>query len=201
MHGLINKAIQSFVGDAFGLPVWQAVLHVTGLWETVGAEGFDPLLIYDPGVTRAVLDATAAEVGRPVDELLEDLGNYLVSHPRNEVLRRLLRFGGENFTDFLRSLDDLRGRTRLAVPDLDLPDLTLQDLGGGRFRLVAPDCPPGYGLVLAGALRALADDYGALVVLDHRREGEAGESLQIDVHDPAFHAGRRFELAAPGERP
>lgn len=202
MHGLINKAIQVFVGDAFGQAAWQATLHRAGLWDAIGPDGFDALFTYDDAVTRALLDAAAAEVGRPAESLLEDLGTYLVSHPRTEALRRLLRFGGDSFTDFLRSLDDLRGRTRLAVPDLDLPDLGLQDLGAGRFRLTAPDCPPGYGHVLTGALRALADDYGALAVLDHRGpDGQPGESLLIEVHDPAFHAGRRFDLATADQPP
>ncbi len=61
--------------------------------------------------------------------LLEDLGTYLVSHPNVQGLRRLLRFGGAGFIDFLHSLDELHDRARLAVPDLDLPQLELRDHG------------------------------------------------------------------------
>lgn len=207
MHGLINTAVQHFLGDAFGPAVWRACLHRAGLAEVVGPDGFEPLVIYDDAVTQALLAAAAVETARPVDSLLEDLGTYLVSHPRTEGLRRLLRFGGDSFVDFLRSLDDLRGRSRLAVPDLDLPDLRLLDLGEGRFLLRACDAPPGYGLVLVGALRALADDYGTLAVLEHRlaecgcgaeRGPDGGEAVWIEVHDAAFHAGRPFALATAG---
>lgn len=200
MHGLVNKAFQSFLSDTFGPSQWHAVLRRAGLWESVGPEGFDPLHRYDEPVTAAILAAAVTELGRPADQLLEDLGTWLVSNPRTEGLRRLLRFGGLTYTEFLRSLDDLQGRARLAVPDLDLPALVLGGAGAGRFVLTCPDCPPGFGLVMLGVLRAMADDYGALVVL-HHQGGEAGapgphaETVTIELHDPAFHAGRRFDLA------
>jgi len=228
MHGLINKAFEGFLVDSFGAAKWQAILRGAGLVDEVGSDGFDALRLYPDAVTEAVLNAAVAELGRPRESLLEDLGTYLVSHPRTERLRRLMRFGGGCYTDFLRSLGDLNGRTRLAVPDLHLPRMTLEDLEPdapvpGRFRLTCHDCPPGFSLVVLGILRAMGDDYGALVVLeplarpaaagrrvqDPDRAGPAAdagampggrvdECLVIDVHDPAFHEGRQFELAAVG---
>ena len=207
MHGLVNKAFQSFLTDTFGQPIWHAVLHRAGLWDLIGAEGFDPLHRYDLEVSEAILSAAMAELGRPADQLLEDLGTYLVSNPRTERLRRLLRFGGLTFTDFLGSLDDLQGRARLAVPDLDLPRITLQRLGAERHVLTCHDCPRGFSSVMLGLLRTLADDYGALAVVEpvEAAVSEPGglrpvrdERLTIDLHDPAFHAGRRFELAEGG---
>lgn len=200
MHGLVNKAFQSFLSDTFGQSNWHAVLRRAGLWDSVGPEGFDPLHRYDDAVTGAILTAAADQFGRPPDQLLEDLGTWLVSNPRTEGLRRLLRFGGLTYTDFLRSLDDLQGRARLAVPDLDLPALGLRGAGEGRYLLTCPDCPEGFGLVMLGILRAMADDYGALVVLHHHgaAPGASGprlETVTIDLHDPAFHAGRQFDLA------
>lgn len=205
MHGLINKAFQSFLTDTFGTSVWHAVLHRAGLWDDVGIEGFDPLHRYDPAVAQAMLAAASAELGRPSGQLLEDLGTWLVSNPRTEALRRLLRFGGLSYADFLGSLDDLHGRARLAVPDLDLPELSIRAHGGGRFDLICRACPQGFGYAMLGLLRSLADDYGALAVIeleagptdgacDLRRRGD--ERLRIEVHDPAFHSGRRFDLSA-----
>lgn len=207
MHGLVNKAFQSYLADTFGVPAWHAVLHRAGLWDSVGPDGFDPLHHYETDLSQAMLAAATAELGRPSDQLLEDMGTYLVSNPRTERLRRLLRFGGVNFSDFLGSLDDLAGRARLAVPDLDLPELSLRPVGPGRFVLTCHDCPRGVDIVLLGLLRALADDYGALVVIEGEGEG-AGPDLRvrgdarltIEVLDAAFHTGRRFELADRGAK-
>jgi hypothetical protein len=202
MHGLVSKAFQSFLSDTFGEPAWQAVLHRSGLWDSVGPEGFDPLHVYGPEVGPAILSAAAAELGRPGEQLLEDMGIYLVSNPRTERLRRLLRFGGLTFTEVLGSLDDLPGRARLAVPDLDLPEIALDPAGDGRFVLTFRDCMPGFAQVMMGILRTLADDYGALVVIEAAEPAQAlppasDERLVLVVHDPDFHAGRAFDLADP----
>ncbi|WP_323019747.1 heme NO-binding domain-containing protein [Pararhodobacter sp.] len=204
MHGLVNKALQSFISDAFGGVVWRDVAQHSGITQLLGADGFEAMQSYDDSLTEAVLDAAVVLLRRPRDSLLEDLGTYLIYNERMEPLRRLLRFGGVSFTDFLYSLDELQGRSHLAVPDLALPDLAISEVGADRFLLTCTGGPLGFGHVMVGILRALADDYGALVVLEHQgirltdRAGGAPcmvELIEIAVHDPAYHAGRRFDLA------
>ena len=126
--------------------------------------------------------------------MLEDLGTYLVSHPSVEALRRLLRFGGLDFVDFLHSLEDLPGRARLAVRDLALPRMELDVLGERRFELRCIDAPEGFGHVLVGLMRAMADDYGALAVLEHLGRKGRVERIGIDVTMSGFSPGRAFNL-------
>jgi hypothetical protein len=40
----------------------------------------------------------------------------------------------------------------------------------------------------------MADEYGALVVLEHDRIGSSGAMLAIDLPDPRFAKARRFAL-------
>lgn len=204
MHGLVNKALQSFIGDSFGDAAWREVAQRSGIAQILGPDGFEAMQNYDDSLTESVLDAAVALLRRPRDSLLEDLGTYLVSTEKTDSVRRLLRFGGVSFTDFLYSLDDLQGRSHLAVPDLALPHLQLDEAGTDRFMLTCSAGMPGFGHVMVGILRALADDYGALVVLEHRgalaaeQTGGADrvvELIRIEVHDPAYHAGKRFDLA------
>lgn len=210
MHGLVNKAIQSFLRDTFGAAFWDDIAQLSGIAPELGPDGFEAMEIYDQWLTDALLAATTERLARPRETILEDLGTYLISSDKMDPLRRLLRFGGVSFTDFLYSLDDLQGRTALAVPELVLPELRLfeDDTVPGRFQLICHACPPGFGHVLVGVLRALADDYGALAVLEHagsrpsREPGERrlvhapDEVITIDLYDPDFHAGRQFALAA-----
>lgn len=194
MHGLINRSIQCFLRDAYGQERWHSVVQAAQL----DFDSFETMLHYDDAVTEALLDAAAAVLGRPRDTVLEDLGTYLVAHPNLEPLRRLLRFGGVRFLDFLHSLDDLPERGHLAVPDLDLPQLELIERGGGEFTLLCRGGPAGSVHVLVGVLRAMADDYGALVLLDHSGRDGGAETISIHLLDHCFTEGRRFALAAGG---
>jgi hypothetical protein len=199
MHGLVNRAIQCFVADMHGGAAWAAVARGAGL----DGPGFEAMLTHDPALTRQVLAAAAQVLARPEAEVLEDLGTYIVSHPNVGALRRLLRFGGEGFVDFLHSLDDLRDRARLAVADLELPQLDLQDRAADRFSLRcmtgAPyrqdDAMVGFGHVMMGVLRGMADDYGALVVLDHAGAQAGCEVIEITLVERCFSTGRDFALA------
>jgi len=210
MHGLISRAIQSFLQDSYGASLWDAVAVRSGVGMALGPDGFEAMQRYSPEIVGAVVTTASQLLGAPRESLLEDLGTYLVSNDRLEALRRLLRFGGVSFTDFLYSLDDLQGRTRMAVPELHLPELTIDEDGPGRFILTCHQCPAGFGHVMVGVLRTLADDYGALAVLEHRgskpsqgagcrrADRTCDELIAIELYDPAYHAGRSFELALPG---
>lgn len=193
MHGLIFRTIQVFVQDTYGPETWADIAARTEL----DAPVFEAMFHYDPALRTQLLKAASQILGKPSDALLEDVGTYLVSNPKREALRRLMRFGGDDFIDFLQSLDDLPDRARLAVSDLHLPDLEVMDLDQGRFVLnVAPGLP-GFGHVLVGVLRAMADDYGALVVLEHEAGSpEAPETVRIEVIETAFAEGRFFALGA-----
>lgn len=192
MHGLINRAIQSFFCATYGAERWLRVTEAAGF---ENAE-FEAMLIYDEDKSRALLDAIAMELDRPLNEVLEDIGTYLVSNPQTESLRRLLRFCGVSYLDFLHSLDDLPDRARLAVADLHLPALELREHAAGCFSLTCDPGLPGFGDVLVGVLRAMADDYGALAMLEHSGGTDGRDVITITLIETAFAEGRSFELGA-----
>ncbi len=194
MHGLILRTFQVFVQDTYGPDTWLAIAGRTDL----EVPDFEAMLNYDPETFDRLITATEAELEKPCDAFLEDVGTYLVSHPNSEGLRRLLRFGGVDYIEFLHSLDDLPDRARLAVADLELPDLELRDFGGNEFHLNVGDGLPGFGCVMVGVLRAMADDYGALVLLDAAPARRGLQSVEITLIETAFAEGRDFELAAGG---
>lgn len=194
MHGLINRSIQCFVRDTYGVQQWLHVARAIGM----ASEGFESMLTYDDVLTEELLSQTSRVLNKPEEMLLEDVGTYLISHPNSQVVRRLLRFGGESFSDFLHSLDDLPDRAKLAVSDLELPELELIDGADGTFTLlVQGDHHSGFAFVLIGILRALADDYGALVLLDQIETPDGNIAIEISLLDIDFSEGRSFSLAQP----
>jgi len=195
MHGLINRAVEGFVRDTYGRDTWMAVIQPLDL----GYTEFEAMLSYEAALTPRLIAAIADGLDKPMPEVLEDIGTYLVSHPNVEALRRLLRFGGDTFVEFLHSLDDLPERARLALADLHLPRLELRDHTASFFSLAVEAGPggiEGFGHVMIGLLRSLADDYGALVLLEHKGTRGSTEIIEIHLLETAFAEGRDFNLGA-----
>lgn len=192
MLGIIHRAFESFVRDTYGAATWAGIVQRAGL----AVDHFESLMRYDPAICEDMIAAAAHVLARPRDTILEDLGTYLVSHPNLERLRRLLRFGGVNFVDFLNSLEDLPARGRLALPDLDLPHVVLHDQGSGIYHLQCRMQIAGIGHVVVGLLRAMADDYGVLALIDFGQTLPNGaETVVIQLLDYRHSNGRRFDLA------
>lgn len=193
MHGAVNKAIEWYITDTYTRAVWDGIAREARL----KSPSFEAMLAYEPRVTERVIEAAVARIGKPRDALLEDLGIYLVSHPRYEGLRRLLRFAGVTFEDFVLSIDELQDRARLALPDLDLGPIRVSVLGASRYRVCCGSGWTGFPQVLAGGIRAMADDYGALVTLALLPEAEDGlAAIELTLHAPHHTTGRPFDLAA-----
>lgn len=190
MHGLVNRAIQAFTRDTQGASCWAAVAARVGAPEA----GFEPMLAYPPDMTQAMLAALAERLGVPVTAVLEDLGTYLVADPRRSALRRLLRFGGAAFPDFLHSLAELPARVRLALPDLALPGMAVTEDRTGVFRLAIAPGLHGSGHVALGLVRAMADDYGTLALFDLAERRDGGAVLTVRLVDTDHAVGRGFVL-------
>lgn len=193
MHGLINRAIEMFVRQTYGTKTWIGLAEKLAL-ETVE---FEPILTYDDDLTLAVLSELSAQLERDIPDILEDIGTFLVTHSSTEALRRLLRFSGRDFIEFLYSLEDLPARAQLAIDDLNLPHIELREHALERFSIIVRDValdelPLGY--VLLGLLRALADDFGALVLLEHKGTKDGTETISVCILNASHNEGRPFVL-------
>lgn len=194
MHGLIGRALETFIADAHGDALRGEALSRAGL----PPDGFASARRFSSASGSLLLRAASAATGLPSAALLTDLGIWLVSQRRNEPIRRLVRFGGGDFHGFLHSLEDLPARGRLAMPDLDLPRIMLIDRAPSYdIRTEFPQW--GAGHVLSGVLRGMADDYGVLAVVEHAgghrvRGGPCAERIRVEVADDAHTDGRRFDL-------
>lgn len=199
MHGLVNRSLECFIRETYGAACWQEIRVAAGL----DFDAFEAMLSYDDHLTEAVITAAAARLDRPREALLEDFGHYLVTAPGCETLRRLFRFGGESFADFVHSLARLRDRGRLVLPDLDLPDIAVQEGPQGHFALrprwsgAAP--VTGFCSAIVGLLRAMADDYGALALCEHRVVAGEGDVVIVRMLASAHSEGRAFDLGRAAE--
>ena len=189
MDALLLRSLQSYVIDTFGPARWQTACRRAEL----AVDTFEPMLHYAPGTADHIAGIVAEVLGRPVEAIWEDVGIHLVTHPDREGVRRLLRFGGVSYADFLHSLEELPGRARLASPDIEVPDIVLRDIGEGRFELYCQSHLRAVQRVLVGLLTAMADDYGVLCVI----EPGSDDRTAIFVADSGHAKARQFDLARP----
>jgi Haem-NO-binding len=189
MEALLLRSLQAYVRDTFGLPLWQAVCRRAVLT----TETFEPMLRYESGTADRVAQSAADVLGRPAETIWEDMGTYLVTNPGHEGVRRLLRFGGASFADFLQSLEEMPGRARLALPDLRFPEMTVTEQAPDRFEIRCQSRFRGFPRVMVGVLTAMADDYGSLCVID----AEGASSISVCILDSLHAEGRRFDLSRP----
>ena len=185
MHGLICRAIEGFVKTQHGMEAWAAIRASAAL----PFDGFEALRIYDRDLVEAVLDGTAEAIGSDRDALFEDVGHWVCTHPPLESVRRLFRFTGATFLDLVYALDEVHDRACMAVPGLDLPHYRLKQAGPEEFRIASRWSIAGGAALLTGALRAMADDYGTLALIDatgaRQVDGRWLEEIELRVvlHD------------------
>jgi len=190
MLGVVNKAIEEFVITVHGGAVWQEVLR------DIGTPGFrfEPMLMYEDEKSYALIRALSKRLSKPQQDILDDIGTYLVTPPNGGALRRLLRFSGSSFDDFLFSLDDLNDRVDLALPDLQLPQIMVIPQTIDRVHVRVSQTWSGFAYVLQGLLRAMADDYGTLVFLDVRRDITDSACIEVILIENNFSAGIDFDI-------
>lgn len=183
MQGMINRSLESFLRTTYGDAIWQEILHLA----RINQGDFLAMASAHPSDGRRVVWAAARILGKPVDEMLEDLGGWLV---RLEPIRRLLRFSGTDFVEFVHSLDELPGRARMILPDLPPHGLTVERAGPHTYAIRLEGAPAGWIWVLAGALRGMADDYGTLALIV-----VSGQSISLSIALEDHATSRPFDLS------
>ena len=183
MLGLVNRSIEVFLRETYGEKLWQEIASRCG----VDGRGFNSLRNYPDEVTTKLLRDAALKLGKSTFEILEDTGSWLV---RLEPLRRLLRFSGGEFADFVLALEELPGRARMALSGLDFPPLIVTKKEGEHYLIHGTGWPNGMPWIIAGALRGMADDYGVLALIEAGREG-----VKMHVLEQKFTPARPFELS------
>lgn len=182
MQGLIHYSVETFIRQRRGEAAWRDVAARAGL----DALGFDAFRHYPPQMLDALIAAGCAEFGLDRAEFLDDLGQWLAGI---EELRRILRFSGSCYADFVFALEHLHLRGEMVLPGLDLPRITVVQEPEGCFVLDMTERGE-WAAVICGMARAMADDYGVLACVETK-----GGRIRIEVPDTRFGPGRDFSLS------
>lgn len=180
MNRLVDRTIEEFLRMTYGDDLVRVLADELALQEGLPRDDLQ-------GCGRQALALVAAQMVKSRAEMFEDVGAWLT---RLEPIRRLLRFSGRDFRDFLLGLEELPGRAHLVLPHLAVPDLTITRLTGAIVITVRAD-DPDWQPVLIGLVRGMADDYGALCLID-----ADGPDIRVEIWEERFAEGRNFRLSA-----
>lgn len=193
---MICKSLETFLRANHGDDVWAGIGSAAGMEEP----GFEAMRTYPDALFLAVVAAAADRLARPVSAMLEDVGTWICTYPPLEPVRRLIRFSGPTYEDLLWSLNEMHDRAKLAVPDLNFPTCVARECAPGEFEVTVTWPIPGAGPVMTGLLRAMADDYGVLALLDSSGRDQVGELWQerisVMLIEADFATPRDFALGA-----
>ena len=192
MLGLICKSIEGFVRDKHGDESWARICAAAEL----PFERFDVMRRYDLAILPRLSMATMAELERPHFAILEDIGHWICTHPPLEPVRRLIRFSGTDFVDLLYALDEIDDRMRIAWPGLQMVEFRTTQHGPGDFTIACHSSFPGAAACLTGMLRAMADDYGTLAIIEPDRSDKSMQQVSVRVFDQTFQTPREFNLGS-----
>jgi hypothetical protein len=178
MIGLIDRAIEEFLRATYGEELLCSLTNDMALFEGKPLPDLE-------GYGQLALARAAHRMSKSGSEMLEDLGSWLT---RIEPIRRVLRFSGRDFQDFLMSLEELPGRAHLVVPWLNMPRLRVA-YEARSVTILIDGATADWQPVLVGLIRGMADDYGALCLIAAEEGG-----IRVDIWDECFTEGRLFRL-------
>ncbi|MEO0860820.1 MAG: heme NO-binding domain-containing protein [Pseudomonadota bacterium] len=191
---MICKALEGYVRTTHGDGIWDQACRDAG----IKTRSFETVHEYPDEKFDRVLMSVAGTLGRRIAVLMEDMGMWVVTHPPLAPVRRLFRFSGETFSAFMVSLDEINDRAQMALPGLELPIYRVRSDEPGAYVVRSTWVSEGGGPLLCGVLQALADEYGALVLLEvlssQRIDGIWHDETQVQVVQEDFQAPSSFQL-------
>jgi len=161
MYGMVNLAIEGYLTERYGDSVWQTV-------KDKAAPGIDRFLTmeqYPEEVTQGLVAAAAEITGRPMDEMLNELGEYFTGYAKRSGHGELLDIIGSNLPEALDNLDNMHTRVALAFPDLRPPSFWCTDVDDHSLILHYLSERSGLAPMIPGAVRGLAGMFGTEVVV------------------------------------
>ncbi len=155
MYGLINKAVEGLVRSKFGDVAWDRIRTRAGLPD----EPFISMEQYDDRTTYDLVGAASVELGAPAEAILEEFGRYWTVYTAEAGYGDLIKSAGKTLPEFLKNLDQLHTRVKLAFPQLAPPSFSVRDETPTGLTLQYFSDRPSLAPLVVGLLKGLGERF------------------------------------------
>lgn len=162
MYGMTHRALRQMMIDELGHEGWSRVERETG----TGPADLISLCVYDDSKTTALISASAAHLGLPIDEALRVFGRYWIRFAELSSFGPIMDFTGRDIVTFINNLDRMHRSVVLAMPDARVPSFTLVDETRSRLVVRYRSDRTGLEAFVIGLLEGLMDRLGETGVVE-----------------------------------
>jgi len=152
MYGMVNLAIQEFISQRFGDPVWQDIKKRAA----PDISHFLTMEQYPDDVTVGMVNVAAEITGEVLPSLLDAIGEFWVEFALRSGYGELLRIIGTTLPETLSNLDNMHTRVGLSFPDLKPPSFWCTEVTDHSLILHYQSEREGLGQMVPGTVRGLA---------------------------------------------
>ena len=170
MYGLVNKAVEQLVKSNFGDERWQEIAKKAGV-----DQSFIMMKPYPDQVTYDLVGAASEVLNTPADQILEAFGEHWIQFTVDEGYGKTMSLYGDSVFEFLQNMDSLHAQIRLSFPELRPPQITCEELPGGRLVVEYQSERAGLAPMLVGLVRGLGKRFATPVEVEYM-ETVAGAS-------------------------
>ncbi len=164
MYGLIHRAVRQMATDRLGAEQWRVLSRAADVHD----DDMISAKVYSDETTMRLIGAVSAELDVPMEDMLEQFGQYWVRFAGESAYAPMLDLAGSNLLDCLFNLDRLHSGIKLTLPDAELPSFSVLDHGRGyvnvRYSSIRVGLEPFVKGLLAGLL-ARFDLVGSVVAI------------------------------------
>ena len=179
MHGLLFCQLERFVVARHGRPTWTVLLGRAGL----PGQRYRPDAVYDDGEMHQLVNAAAALLDQPAEDIQEAFGVFLAP--------QLLQLHTDLIQPQWRTLDLLlhtetliHGAVRQRDPRAEPPRLEILQTGPQRLQLNYRS-PRNLSATARGIIHGLAAHYGDGVQITERLDADQHHQMIIDIQPAA----------------
>lgn len=176
MYGMTHRALRQMMIDRLGPSAWAKVERETN----TGPADLISLCVYDDSKTIALIAASAARLGLPVDEALRDFGRYWVRFAELSSFGPIMDFTGEDLVTFINNLDRMHRSVVLAMPDARVPSFSLLDETRERLLVRYRSDRTGLEYFVVGLLEGLMDRLNETGTVEIA--GRDGQAIDFAIH-------------------